>query len=181
MSRPVAIATAVAAVAATGALAYAVYFDYSRRHSPEYRRVLRRNERRQARAEKDQAEANAIAQRQSIKHAVDEAKDEGFPTGNDEKEAYFVEQVQNGEIFSQDPSKIIEAALAFYRALKVYPTPGDLISIYDKTVPKPVLDVLAEMIAYDGTLKIGSSYTGSPIDMAEMMREMGAIPGVGLD
>jgi hypothetical protein len=33
-------------------------------------------------------------------------------------------------------SKGLEAALAFYKALKVYPTPGDLINIYDKTVSK---------------------------------------------
>ena len=30
----------------------------------------------------------------------------------------------------------IEAALCFYRALKVYPQPRELINIYDKTVPK---------------------------------------------
>lgn len=36
----------------------------------------------------------------------------------------------------------VEAALCFYKALKVYPQPSDLITIYDKTVPKvghPVL------------------------------------------
>jgi len=33
-------------------------------------------------------------------------------------------------------TKIVEAALAFYKALKVYPTPNDLINIYDKTVAK---------------------------------------------
>lgn len=33
-------------------------------------------------------------------------------------------------------SKTIDSALAFYKALKVYPTPNDLISIYDKTVDK---------------------------------------------
>jgi import receptor subunit TOM20 len=31
---------------------------------------------------------------------------------------------------------LIEAALAFYKALKVYPNPSDLIGIYDKTVAK---------------------------------------------
>ena len=30
----------------------------------------------------------------------------------------------------------VEAALCFYKALKVYPQPSDLITIYDKTVPK---------------------------------------------
>lgn len=70
----------------------------------------------------------------------------------------------------------MEAAVAFYRALKVYPTPSDLVNIYDKTVdkvrrrqapaqpctyhllltripPQRVLDVLAEMIAYDKDLR----------------------------
>lgn len=34
------------------------------------------------------------------------------------------------------PEKSLDAALCFYKALKVYPQPKDLISIYDKTVPK---------------------------------------------
>ena len=48
----------------------------------------------------------------------------------------------------------VEAALCFYKALKVYPTPADLINIYDSTVPKPVLDVLADMIAYDPSISV---------------------------
>ena len=48
-----------------------------------------------------------------------------------------------------------EAALCFYKALKVYPQPNDLIAIYDKTVPKPVLDILAEMIAADPSVSVG--------------------------
>lgn len=49
----------------------------------------------------------------------------------------------------------MEAALCFYKALKVYPQPRDLIQIYDKTVPKPVIDILAEMIAQDPTISVG--------------------------
>lgn len=56
-------------------------------------------------------------------------------------------------------SKQVEAALCFYKALKVYPQPKDLIGIYDKTVPKPVIDILAEMIAQDPTINVGG---GSP-------------------
>ncbi|KAH6632015.1 mitochondrial outer membrane translocase complex, subunit Tom20 domain-containing protein [Chaetomium tenue] len=186
-SRTTVVATATVAAVATGLLAYAAYFDYRRRNSAEFRRQLRRNQRQQQRAEKSQAEAGAAAQRQSIKDAVDEAKEEGFPASAEEKEAYFLEQVQAGEILGADPSKGLEAALAFYKALKVYPKPSDLISIYDKTVSKPILDILAEMIAYDKSLRIGTSYTGPSdggVDVAELMREMGemgAMPGVGLD
>lgn len=49
----------------------------------------------------------------------------------------------------------MEAAFCFYKALKVYPQPRDLITIYDKTVPKPVIDILAEMIATDATIDVG--------------------------
>jgi mitochondrial import receptor subunit TOM20 len=37
------------------------------------------------------------------------------------------------------------------------------------------------MIAYDGTLRIGPQYTSPTVDVAELMREMGGVPGVGLD
>jgi import receptor subunit TOM20 len=67
---------------------------------------LRRSQRRQARAEKDQAEASANAQRQAIKDAVDEAKEEGFPASAEEKEAYFLEQVQAGEMLGADRTSL---------------------------------------------------------------------------
>jgi len=63
---------------------------------------LRRNERRMARVHKDQAVAEQQAQRQAMRRAVDDAKEEGFPTSSDEKEAYFLEQVQQGEALGTD-------------------------------------------------------------------------------
>ncbi|KAH7353651.1 MAS20 protein import receptor [Plectosphaerella cucumerina] len=168
------IITASVAAVATGILAYVVYFDYNRRADPNFRRKLRRNERQQHRAEKDAAVEESARQRQTIKALVAEAKDEGYPSDTEGREAFFLQQVSEGETLSVDPSRSLEAALAFYRALKVYPTPGDLINIYDKTVPKPVLDILAEMIAYDSDLKIGGSYTGG-VNLSDMP------PAAGLD
>lgn len=109
-----------------------------------------------ARAAKEAAEAQGAAQRDQIKQAVNAARDEGFPTDLEEKEAYFMGQVAKGEGLCAEGSDNIEAALAFYKALKVYPQPKDLISIYDKTVPKEVLEVLAEMVALDPGLSLGS-------------------------
>lgn len=169
------IVTASVATAATAIVAYAVYFDYRRRSQAEFRRDLRRNERRQVRAEKDEADASTQRQRDSIKRRVDEAKDEGFPDGVEEREAYFNEQVMAGEMLSSDPLHAVESALAFYKGLKVYPAPGDLIKIYDSTVPKPVLDILAEMIAYDSSLDIRSR---PPMPAGINLSD---IPNVGLD
>ena len=43
-----------------------------------------------------------VKQRESIQAAVDAAKEEGFPTNVEEKEAYFMDQVQIGDSLSQD-------------------------------------------------------------------------------
>ncbi|SPO05882.1 related to mitochondrial import receptor subunit tom-20 [Cephalotrichum gorgonifer] len=167
------IVTASVATAVTGLLAYAAYFDYKRRSQPAFRRELRRNERLAARNEKEEAKLHSHHQRQKVKDAVAAAVAEGFPQDPSEKEMYFMEQVSKGEVLSSDPNSLFESAFAFYRALKVYPSPGDLIGIYDQTVSKQVLDILAEIIAADPTLKIGAN--------AEESSDSGMPPTVGLD
>ncbi|CAK7202965.1 mitochondrial import receptor subunit tom20 [Sporothrix eucalyptigena] len=173
MSQQTILATASVAAVATGLVAYALYFDHRRRTQPEFRRDLRRNERRQARAEKELAQQETVKQREVIKLAVELAKAEGFPSSVEEKEAFFLDQVSKGETLGSDPTQAIESALHFYKALKVYPTPGDLIRIYDQTVSKPILDVLAEMIAFDPELNIRDMATPNPADLFP--------PTVGLD
>ncbi|RYP55676.1 hypothetical protein DL769_010069 [Monosporascus sp. CRB-8-3] len=164
------VATISAATIATGLLAYIVYFDYNRRKNADFRRSLRREERRQARAEKEMTAAQIQERKKQIHAAVDNALEEGFPTGVNEKEQFFMDHVQQGEGLAQDrefssprplcgggggaTSRTVEAALMFYKALKVYPIPKDLVEIYDKTVDKRVIDVMAEMIAYDKDLRI---------------------------
>lgn len=47
--------------------------------------------------------------------------------------------IRSGTAFTdwfETATKALESALAFYKGLKVYPAPGDLIRIYDSTVPK---------------------------------------------
>jgi import receptor subunit TOM20 len=176
MVQPSTIATISVATAATGLLAYAVYFDRQRRADPNFRKNLRREERRQARAAKEEAVARNKQNRRHIQAAVDAAIEEGFPTGVNEKEQYFMEFIQQGELLASDPSHTNEAALAFYKALKVYPTPRDLISIYDKTVDKRVLDVLAEMIAYDKSLDLNNQMPAG-VNLADLMD----LPSAGLD
>lgn len=82
--------------------AYAVYFDHARRNKPEFRRNLRRNERKQVRQAKEHAEVESQNRRHEIKAAVDEAMEEGFPTSVEEKEAYFLDQVTMGEQLGAD-------------------------------------------------------------------------------
>ena len=41
----------------------------------------------------------------------------------------------------------LPAALSFYRALRVYPSPVELIMIYQKTVPEPVFKVSVPLLS----------------------------------
>ncbi|MCJ1228184.1 hypothetical protein MMC12_004845 [Toensbergia leucococca] len=167
MSTSIRTSTIVAASVGTiitGFLAYAIYFDHKRRTDPEFRKALKRESRKEARIAKEEAESQGAQQKEAISSAVEEAKEDGFPTDVEEKEAYFMNEVARGETLCQDGSDQIEAALCFYKALKVYPNPRDLIQIYDKTVPKPVLDILAEMIASDPSITVGPLSGGSGSD-----------------
>ncbi|KAF2492001.1 protein import receptor MAS20 [Lophium mytilinum] len=165
MSAPLKSSTIVAVSAGavvTGLLAYAVYFDHRRRTDPDFRKALKRESKKQAKAAKEEAQLQSVQQKKLVRQAVDAANEEGFPTDAEEVEAYFMQEVARGEQLCQDGAEAIDAALCFYRALKVYPQPRELITIYDKTVPKPVLDVLAEMIAVDSSIPIGKpTPTGS--------------------
>lgn len=86
-------------------------------------------------------------------------RSEEVPLGPEEKEQYFMKQVGIGEqlcaqgnqqfrfwkdfclIGFQGPVYQLPAAMCFYRALRVYPSPVELIVIYEKTVPPPVFQV----------------------------------------
>jgi len=43
----------------------------------------------------------------------------------------------------------LDAALCFYKALKVYPNPVELIMIYQKTVPEAVFNLVYEMMSIE--------------------------------
>ena len=152
--------------------AYAFYFDYKRRNDPEFRKALKKESKRQAKLAKEEEEMQGKAQKEEIKRAVREAIEEGFPMDLEEREAYFMESIAKGESLVGDGKQILQtlqrhadspsgsdpigAALCFYKGLKVYPEPTSLIGIYDNTVPKEVLEILAIMVSQDKNLKVGS-------------------------
>ncbi|TKA67679.1 hypothetical protein B0A49_06993 [Cryomyces minteri] len=171
MSSSIKTSTIVAGVVGTvvtGFVAYAIYFDHKRRSDPNFRKALKRESKKQARAAKEEADAQGQKQKQQVREAVDQANEEGFPKDPEDTEAYFMQEVARGETLCQDGSDPVEAALCFYKALKVYPQPRELINIYDKTVPKPILDILAEMIAVDSSISVSmgsGSDSGSAVNV----------------
>ncbi|KAK4574606.1 mitochondrial import receptor subunit tom20 [Recurvomyces mirabilis] len=151
------LALASAGLLTTGCLAYALYFDYRRRNDLEFRKHLRKQHKKVSKTIEQEAKANEQGQKDKIRRVVEDANEEGFPKDPEETEGYFMQEVARGEGMCTDGSDPVDAALCFYKALKVYPQPRELISIYDKTVPKPILDILAEMIAVDPNISVSGS------------------------
>jgi mitochondrial import receptor subunit TOM20 len=94
------------------------------------------------------------------------AKDDQVPTTPEEREKYFMSQVEKGEqlcargmsctsravndfgsLCCEGPDFAVEAALAFFRALRVYPSPVELIMIFQNTVPDPIFKVCAFLLS----------------------------------
>jgi len=130
------ILLAAGSTIAAGALAYAVYFDHRRRTDASFRKSLKKQQKQISKAQEAEAKQAERGQKDKIRRVVEEANDEGFPRDPEETEGYFMQEVARGEGMCQDGSDPVDAALCFYKALKVYPQPRELISIYDKTVPK---------------------------------------------
>lgn len=80
----------------------ALYFDHKRRNDVEFRKSLRRERKRAQKAEKEKEAAASNEMRERVGDLVRMAKEEGFPTDVEEKEAFFMEQVAAGEMLCQD-------------------------------------------------------------------------------
>lgn len=113
-------------------------------------------------------------------------KDDRIPTTPEEREKYFMTQVEKGEqlcasgaclisrivkavhshlVYSEGPEFAVEAALAFFRALRVYPSPVELIMIFQNTVPEPVFKV-----CFVALFSLSAVYSKTFQMVLEMMR-----------
>ncbi|CAI2182138.1 13017_t:CDS:2 [Funneliformis geosporum] len=139
----------ICAVAVFG-IGYAVYWDYLRQTDPEFRRKLKKSRKKAAKQKKAAVEESKSKTADFIRGAVEEVTKESFPTDVTAKEKFFMEQVAKGEtLFAGGESGYHDAALCFYKALKVYPNPVELIMIYQKTIPEPVFNLVYEMMSVE--------------------------------
>ncbi|KAJ8087027.1 mitochondrial import receptor subunit tom20 [Marasmius tenuissimus] len=147
----------------TGALAYAVYFDYKRRNDVGFRKNLKKQKKR---VDKSIASSQASLAASTgtatadLRAALEQVKKEPVPASPEQKETYFMSQVATGEQLSlQGPDFYLPAALSFYRALRVYPSPVELMVIYQKTVPEPIFKLVIELTNLDVSLSSPQSST----------------------
>jgi import receptor subunit TOM20 len=143
-----------AAAIVAGVTAYAVYFDYKRRTDVDFRKELKKDRKRVkksvAASEKDGLADSLDVTPAALKEALQVIQNEEGPKNSGDKEAYFLTQVADGEqLTSQGPQFYLPAAMAFYRALRIYPNPVDLLGIYQKTITEPVFKLIVAMTNLD--------------------------------
>ncbi|PWN50885.1 MAS20-domain-containing protein [Violaceomyces palustris] len=136
---------------AAGGIGYAVYWDHKRRNDPAFRKELRKNSKRSTKLSKKESARKAKEEEAIVNQLLENIRlPGGLPTGIEEKEKYFLEHVAMGEqLFAQGPSQHLAASIAFFKALKVYPSPVELIMIYQKAVPKEVFDCIMRIVSKD--------------------------------
>jgi len=130
---------------------YAIYFDHKRRNDPVFRQNLLKQSKKSSKASKKEAAKRAQREDGFIQDLLQEVRAPGtFPAGVEEREQYFLKYVSLGEqLFAMGADKYLEAAAAFFKALKVYPQPVELIMIYQKAVPKEVFDTIMRIVSKD--------------------------------
>lgn len=67
--------------------------------------------------------------------------------------------ISDGFVFTRyvAPEFYVAAAISFYKALKVYPAPQELIMIYQKSLPPAVFDLVMELISLEINAAASSS------------------------
>ncbi|KAE9404827.1 MAS20-domain-containing protein [Gymnopus androsaceus JB14] len=161
----------VAGIATLGLVAYAVYFDYKRRNDVDFRKKLKKDKKRvdksiassRAEAAASLSSSAGAVGAEELREALEQVKGEPVPVSPTDKEGYFMTQVASGEQLAlQGPLFYLPAALAFYRALRVYPSPAELMVIYQKTVPEPVFKLVIELMNLDIKDRVEGYYTHFP-------------------
>ncbi|KAJ3972130.1 hypothetical protein EV361DRAFT_907327 [Lentinula raphanica] len=157
----------IAGIAALSVVAYAVYFDYKRRNDVDFRKKLKKDKKR---VDKSIASSKAslppdsgVVGTEELREALEQVKAEQVPVSPEQKETYFMTQVSAGEQLAlQGPMFYLPAALSFYRALRVYPSPVELMMIYQKTVPEPVFKLVIELTNIDVKDRVEGYYVKFP-------------------
>lgn len=127
---------------ALAGVAYAVYFDYQRHHSAEFRHRLKKSKKEMQKLEQKKKKEGI----QHIAAVVQKSLTENpLPTTMDTE--FFSTELTRGEQLAAVPGKEIDAALHFFRAISVYPNPQSIIKVLQTSVRPDINDYVLQMIA----------------------------------
>ena len=98
-----------------------------------------------------------------VQSILDKVAQETFPESPEEKEAYFMAKVSEGEtLCGQGEAYYDDSVEPFYMALKVYPAPLELIMIYQKSLPEKVFRIVVNLMALEQQKRQAEFYQHFP-------------------
>ncbi|KAI8380796.1 hypothetical protein BD560DRAFT_347133 [Blakeslea trispora] len=155
------IALISTAVIASFGIGYLIHFDHQRRHNPEIRKQKKFERKKAAKEEKELKQKELESVESLIQSVLDNVSKEKLPTTAEAIEAYFVDQIALGEecIKQGNDNASVEH---FYKALKVYPAPLELIMIYQKTVPEKIYRMIVTLMAMEQQQRQNKFYEEFP-------------------
>ncbi|TFK55459.1 MAS20-domain-containing protein [Heliocybe sulcata] len=173
MTRTSTVFTVAGVTLISGLLVYAVYFDYRRRNDASFRKQLRKEKKKiDKHVSQTKADASVSIDPDELRAALEKVRSEDMPASSAEREQFFMSQVGMGEqLCTQGPVFHLPAALCFYRALRVYPSPVELIVIYQKTVPEPVFKIVMDLMNMDVSEPSSSSGSANQAGNSEEEEE----------
>ncbi|ORZ16966.1 hypothetical protein BCR42DRAFT_413625 [Absidia repens] len=128
-------------------ITYVIYYDYQRRKNPTYRREKKKEKKREVKQAAKTIKHDTLS---TIQAVLDQVAQDNYPTLTEEKEAYFMNQVSQGEsLVAKGEIHYHDSVLPFYRALKVYPKPLDLIMMYQKTIPDDIFQMIISIMSLE--------------------------------
>ncbi|KAL1933259.1 hypothetical protein VTP01DRAFT_7349 [Rhizomucor pusillus] len=158
-----------AGVATALGLGYLVYFDYKRRNDPAFRKHLKKQRKQAAKAAKEEEKKSEEATIKLIEKVIVSGAQETYPTTPQDREQFFMAQVSAGEtLCAQGAVHYDEAVIPFYKALKVYPDPNELLMIYQKTIPQPVFEIVVKALAIEQQILQSSGAAAQPAEEPEI-------------
>ncbi|KAI0082448.1 MAS20-domain-containing protein, partial [Panus rudis PR-1116 ss-1] len=176
-SRATTIWTITGVTVLGGIIAYAIYFDHKRRNDVEFRKKLKKEKKKANKSAAKQTEANTIST-DELRAALSKIQQEDLPAGPEEREQYFMTQVGMGEqLAAQGPAFQLPAALSFYRALRVYPSPVELVMIYQKTVPPSIFKIIMDLTNMDVKNRVEGYYNVFPPKSMNVSVQDSEVPG----
>ncbi|KAI8333401.1 protein import receptor MAS20 [Chlamydoabsidia padenii] len=159
------IALYAAGAAAVFGVGYLIYFDYKRQNDPEFKKQLKRERKKAAKIAKASEEEDKNAKIKLIETVITAAAHETYPKTPEDMEKYFMAQVAEGEaLCAKGEQYYNDAVLPFYKAIKVYPAPLELIDIYQKTLPQPVVETVVNILAIEQQAAEAQSAGDIPVE-----------------
>ncbi|GMM52938.1 Tom20 protein [Starmerella bacillaris] len=130
-----------------GALSYLAYFDYQRRHSPQFRKEIRKKNDQHIQAKQRAIEIQERQKFDELQNRLDENLAQfRVPVDIKERQQMFMNEIAAADQLVNEGENF-DAAVAFYRALAAHTNPLELLGLYEKTVQPPeVLDLIRTMI-----------------------------------